>query len=155
MDPSVSEAGPRPEDRTFLTRETGFSAAHHYRVPHWDEARNRSAFGDQTQVHGHDYRVRVTVSGVPHPVTGFVVDLPALDDLLVEKVRGALHNRDLNEAIEEVRSGTMQPSTEALCRWIWMRLAPAIPGAARLEAVQVAESPGLVAELRRAPGEEG
>ncbi|TVP74906.1 MAG: 6-carboxytetrahydropterin synthase [Gemmatimonadales bacterium] len=147
-------APPHPSDRSFLTRATGFSAAHHYRVPQWDAARNQEVFGDQVRVHGHDYRLEVTVSGIPDPVTGFVVDLPALDALLDREVVSALHNGHLNEVIPEIRSGGMQPSTEALCRWVWSRIAPVIPGNARLECVRIRESRDLWAEVRREGGAE-
>jgi 6-pyruvoyl-tetrahydropterin synthase len=86
------------------------------------------------------------------PETGFVVDLAALDALL-DRVVEPLDQRDLNRVIPEVRDGSIQPSTESLARWFWSRLAPEIPGDARLERVRVAELPGLAAEYR-GPGVE-
>ena len=53
---------------------------------------------------------------------------------------------DLNALVPEVRAGRVQPSTEALARWLWERLEPRIPGSARLARVRVAEGPELAAE---------
>lgn len=142
-----SETAPGP--RSFLTRVIHFSAAHHYRVRDWSEEENVAAFGDQVHPHGHNYRVEVTVSGPPHPDTGFVVDLPELDSVLQACIQSPLDNRDLNQVIPEIRSGNMQPSTEALARWMWGHLAPDIPPPARLERVRVAEGDTLWAEVHR------
>lgn len=104
-------------------------------------------FGDSMTPHGHNYSVEVTVRGEVDPETGFVVDLPALDRMLQEEVVGPLDQRDLNQAIAEVREGRMTPSTEALALWFWSRLRDRIPAPARLLRVRVSESDTLAAEV--------
>ncbi len=129
-----------------LLRTVAFSARHHYgrsdRSPEW----NRERFGDQRHPHGHDYRLEVKVEGTPDPETGFIVDLPRLDRLL-DAVVSPLDDRDLNQAIPEIRDGAMQPSTESLALWFWNRLAPKIPDGARLRRVRVWESDTLAGEV--------
>lgn len=134
--------------RAALIRTVEFSAAHHYRRREWSEEDNARVFGAQSRPHGHDYRVEVEVAGSVHPETGFVVDLPGLDQLLDEVV-GGLDQRDLNEAIPEVRDGSMLPSTESLAVWLWERLEARIPGNASLERVRVSEGRGLSGEVSR------
>lgn len=129
-----------------LLRTVTFSADHHYgrsdRSPEW----NREQFGEQRHPHGHEYRLEIKVEGAPDPETGFIVDLPSLDRLLAEVV-APLDRGDLNRAIPAIRQETMQPSTESLALWFWNRLAPEIPGGARLRRVRVWESDTLAGEV--------
>lgn len=126
----------------LLIREVRFPATHHYRVHGWTPAENRAAFGSQSMPHEHHWRIRIEVAGEIDPETGFVVDLRAIDTVLHDLV-GDWRGSDLNERIPEVKGGTMQPSTEAIARWLHERLSPRIPGAARLHRVHVWESEDL------------
>lgn len=67
--------------RVTLTRRVMFSAAHRHRRPEWSEAQNRATFGDcaNPRSHGHSCTCDVTVSDDVDPLTGFVVDVGALD----------------------------------------------------------------------------
>ena len=127
-----------------LERAVTFRAYHHYRRSDWSDARNREEFGPVADPHAHDYVVTITVRGTIDP-HGFVVDLRALDALLDERVR-SLHGGDLNARV--FPDGRVQPSTEALARWVWDQLADRIPAPARLASVRVAESAALAAEYR-------
>lgn len=127
-----------------LQRTLRIRATHHYHRPDWDEARNRQAFGPVRDPHPHDWAITVTISG-PIDAHGFLLDLPILDRLLAEEV-GRLDGTDLNRAVPEMASGELQPTTEALARWVWRRVADRIPPPARLRRVRVAESDDLAAE---------
>ncbi len=65
----------------LLTRKAEFSAAHFYWNPDWSEEENARVFGKcaNRQGHGHNYTLEVTVAGEIDPVTGFVVDLEAVE----------------------------------------------------------------------------
>lgn len=132
--------------RASLIRTVRFRAAHHYRRREWTEEENRRVFGSSVEPHEHEYALEVTVTGDVDPSTGFLVDLPSLDDVLEQAV-GPLRGRDLVEAIPEAREGRMLTSTENLAGWFFGRLRDRIPGSARLERVRVAESAGLAAEF--------
>lgn len=127
-----------------LERTLRIRATHHYRRADWSVERNRAVFGAVAEPHAHEYVVTVTVRGPLDP-HGFVVDLAALDGVLAAEI-GALDGGDLNELVPDVRAGRIQPSTEALARWLWTKLEARIPGPARLARVRVAESPELAAE---------
>lgn len=127
-----------------LERTVRVRAKHHYHRPDWSEARNREVFGAVAEPHAHDYLVTITVRGALD-AHGFVVDLPRLDRAIAEEV-AALDGGDLNVLVPEVRAGRLQPSTEALARWLWGRLEGRVPPPARLARVRVAESPELAAE---------
>lgn len=130
-----------------LERSVNFHARHHYWHPQWGEERNRAVFGALAESHGHDYRLTVRVRGPMDPVTGFAVDLPALETALAVVV-GPLRDADLNEAVEDFRDGSLLPSCENLARWAFREVNRRLElsNGSRLVLVRVAESPDLAAE---------
>lgn len=126
-------------ERTFR-----FTATHHYRRSDWDEARNRAAFGDLADPHDHDWTITFATRGPMDPVSGFSVDLPALDAVLAEVLAG-WSGADLNAVVPPVRDGEILPSCEALARWLFETVAPRVTGGAELVGVRVAESDEIAA----------
>lgn len=113
---------------TFLTRRVTFAAAHRYRRPEWDDATNARVFGAcaHPNYHGHSYRCDITVRGDVDPVTGFVVDLGALDEVLALEVRARLDHRNINLDVPEFADGRLVPSGENLARHIHDRVTVAL-----------------------------
>jgi 6-pyruvoyltetrahydropterin/6-carboxytetrahydropterin synthase len=136
----------------FLTRRATFSASHYYWNESWSEAKNAEVFGRcaNRNGHGHNYTLEVTVAGEPDAVTGFVVDLKGLKDMMEREVLGAFDHRHLNLEVAEFAPGGMIPTTENIARAAWNRLEPAVNamGGARLRAVRVYETPEIFAEYR-------
>ena len=134
----------------LLTRRATFSAAHYYWNPAWTEAENQSVFGKcaNRNGHGHNYTLEVTLAGDPDPVTGFVVDLKWLKDLIERQVLDAWDHRHLNLETEEFR--TVVPTTENIAIAAWKRLEAAIlaAGNAQLSRVRIYETPEIFAEYR-------
>lgn len=125
-----------------IIRTVAFRASHHYRRSEWSAEENRRVFGDQGHPHPHDWKVEVHLAGPVDPATGWCVDLDALDALLASVTAG-WDGGDLNALVPPVARGEITPSTENLARWLFERLAPDVPGAARLLEVRVFESPWL------------
>lgn len=134
--------------RARLTRVVRFSAAHRYFRPEWSPEENARAFGlcAREHGHGHNYRCAVTVTGPVADETGMVVDLAALDALLVRTVRDPLDHRHLNLDVPEFAYGRVVPTAEALAVWVWQRLEPRLPAGVRLSAVRIEEDDDLYAE---------
>ncbi|MGA2806911.1 MAG: 6-carboxytetrahydropterin synthase [Terracidiphilus sp.] len=139
----------------FLTRRATFSASHYYWNPAWSEERNTQVFGRcaNRNGHGHNYALEVTVVGDPDPVTGFVVDLKWLKDLIEREVLAAFDHRHLNlEVPEFIASETAAtiPTTENIAIAAWNRLEPSVTaaGGARLSSVRVYETPEIFAEYQ-------
>lgn len=132
-----------------LTRVVRFSAAHRYHRPDWGPEENARAFGlcAREHGHGHNYRCAVTVQGTVARDTGMVMDLAALDRLLVEEVRDPLDHRHLNHDVPEFAFGETIPTAEAIAVWVWRRLAPRLPAQIRLHAVRIEEDDDLFAEF--------
>jgi 6-pyruvoyltetrahydropterin/6-carboxytetrahydropterin synthase len=130
----------------FLTRKAEFSSAHFYWIEDWTEEENYKVFGKcaNRNGHGHNYTVEVTVAGEVDPVSGFVVDLKQLKDILEDEVIRVYDHRHLNFEVPEFRSSV--PTTENIAIAIWNRLAGKIPNA-RLHRVRVYEMPDLFADF--------
>jgi 6-pyruvoyltetrahydropterin/6-carboxytetrahydropterin synthase len=104
--------------RAELTRSYRFEAAHRLpRVP----ADHKCA-----RMHGHGFRVDVVVRGPVGADSGWVVDFADIDRAARPLV-DALDHRTLNEI-----EGLGNPTSEILAKWIWDRLAAALPGLAEV-----------------------
>jgi 6-pyruvoyltetrahydropterin/6-carboxytetrahydropterin synthase len=134
----------------FLTRRATFSASHFYWNDTWSAEKNEQVFGRcaNRNGHGHNYTLEVTVSGNPDPLTGFVVDLKWLKDVMEREVLTAYDHRHLN--IEVPEFAVKIPTTENMAIAAWERLEPAINEAAgaTLSRVRVYETPEIFAEYR-------
>lgn len=132
--------------RSTLTRRVTFAAAHRYRRPEWDDARNAAVFGAcaHPHYHGHSYTCDVTVTGPVDPLTGFLVDLPLLDAALQREVRDRFDHRNLSVDVPEFADGALVPTGENLARLIAERVQAGLAeGGARVLRVQVAEDATL------------
>ena len=129
----------------LLTRKAEFSAAHYYWVEAWSEEENRRVFGAcaNRNGHGHNYTLEVTVAGEVDPVSGFVVDLKALKEIIEHEVVSVYDHRHLNLEVPEFASTV--PTTENIAIAIWRRLEPTITGAS-LRRVRVYEMADLYAD---------
>jgi 6-pyruvoyltetrahydropterin/6-carboxytetrahydropterin synthase len=132
-----------------MIRRTEFSAAHRYHNPAWDEARNRSAFGACTRVHGHNYQLEVSVTGPIDPRTGMLFNMTVLKAILEDEVRGGFDHRQLEQDVPEL-AGRI-PTSENVARAIWDRVAPRVAaaegGRCRLTRLRLFETGSLYVEL--------
>jgi 6-pyruvoyltetrahydropterin/6-carboxytetrahydropterin synthase len=134
----------------YLTRRATFSASHYYWNPAWSAEKNEQVFGRcaNRNGHGHNYTLEVTVAGEPDAVTGFVVDLKGLKEIMECEVLAAWDHRHLNFEVPEFAAAI--PTTENLAIAAWKRLEPAVTaaGGARLSRVRIYETPEIFAEYR-------
>lgn len=137
--------------RVSLTRRITFAAAHRYRRPEWDDARNEAVFGRcaRPSYHGHTYTCDVTVTGAVDATTGFVIDLGRFDATLDAQVREALDHRNLNLDVAEFAEGRAIPTSENLAAWIADRVQRHLPPPAIVARVTVAEDQTLQATWER------
>jgi 6-pyruvoyltetrahydropterin/6-carboxytetrahydropterin synthase len=135
-----------------LTRRATFSASHFYWNDAWPAEQNERVFGKcaRRNGHGHNYTLEVTVVGDPDPVTGFVVDLKWLKDVIEQEVLAAYDHRHLNLEVPEFAEKKLVPTTENIAISVWKRLESAVnkTNGARLSRVRVYETPEIFAEYR-------
>lgn len=130
----------------LLTRKAEFSAAHYYWNDCFSQEENERIFGKcaNRNGHGHNYTLEVTVAGEVDPVTGFVVDLKLLKEILEREVVGVYDHRHLNLEIPDFAN--VIPTTENIAIAVWRRLDGKIPNA-KLHRVRVYEMPDLFADF--------
>ncbi len=129
----------------FLTRKVEFSSAHYYWIDSWSKDENERVFGKcaNRNGHGHNYTLEVTVAGEVDPVSGFVVDLKDVKEILEREVVNVYDHRHLNLEVPEFK--TALPTTENIAVAIWKRLDGKIPNA-RLHRIRVYEMDDLFAD---------
>ncbi len=106
-----------------LSRTFTFEAAHH--LPHAPEGHKCR------RLHGHSYRVTVTVRGPVQEPVGWVMDFADIATAWAP-LHDTLDHRYLNEI-----EGLENPTSELLAVWVWQRLVRGLPG---LDAVEIAET---------------
>jgi len=109
-----------------LTRIHEFSAAHRLHSPALNTAGNREIYDkcNNENGHGHDYTLEITISGQPDPLSGMILPLSEFD-AVVSYVLEDLNYRHLNEEIAYFKNHI--PTGEEIIRFLWKRLAPALP----------------------------
>jgi 6-pyruvoyltetrahydropterin/6-carboxytetrahydropterin synthase len=110
----------------ILTRKAEFSASHVCANPSLSDAENHAIYGvgANSNGHGHNYVVEVSIEGEPDGVTGMVFDLRELKEILNREVVEPMDHRFLNREVPPF--DRLVPTTENVAREIWRRLAPAI-----------------------------
>jgi 6-pyruvoyltetrahydropterin/6-carboxytetrahydropterin synthase len=125
-----------------ITRKIEFSAAHRYHNPKFSDDENRRIFGkcNNPHGHGHNYVLEVTIAGEPDPLTGMVLDLKELKDILQREIVDRMDHRFLNYEVPELAD--VIPTCENIARVIWNLLDPKIVHG-HLDRVRLYESPDL------------
>ena len=132
----------------LITRKIEFSASHRYHNAKLSPEENRRVFGkcNNPHGHGHNYTLEVTVAGEPDPVTGMVLDLKELKEILEREVMQRMDHRHLNHEVPELAG--MIPTCENIARVIWEWLEPKITQG-KLQRVRLYESADLYADCFR------
>lgn len=121
--------------RVTVSRKAHFNAAHRLYVKSWDEKKNDSVFGkcSNEYYHGHNYELIVNVTGDVDPVTGMVMDLKDLKDLIKAEVEDAFDHKNLNIQVPEFAD--LIPSAENIAIVIYNKLLPHLDKEKTLEII--------------------
>jgi 6-pyruvoyltetrahydropterin/6-carboxytetrahydropterin synthase len=108
--------------RMAIYRKAHFNAAHRLYNPDWTHERNLEEFGICTSpnFHGHNYDMEVKVIGEVDPVTGMVINLKTLSDLIKREIEDRFDHKNLNLDTDEFRD--LNPTAENICYVIWQIL---------------------------------
>ncbi|MBB13092.1 MAG: 6-pyruvoyl tetrahydrobiopterin synthase [Flavobacteriaceae bacterium] len=121
--------------RVTVCRKAHFNAAHRLYVKSWNEKKNESVFGkcSNEYYHGHNYELIVNVTGNVDPVTGMVMDLKDLKDLIKAEVEDAFDHKNLNIQVPEFAD--LIPSAENIAVVIYNKLVPHLDKEKTLEII--------------------
>ncbi len=98
-----------------LEAEFHFAAAH--RLPFYD--------GPCFRMHGHNYRLIVSVEGTPDAKSGMVIDFVEVQRIVAKVILARCDHQTLNDILEN-------PTAELIVEWMWKELQPQLPGLAEL-----------------------
>jgi 6-pyruvoyltetrahydropterin/6-carboxytetrahydropterin synthase len=96
-----------------IFKEFTFEAAH--RLPNVDPQHPCA------RLHGHSFRVRITVNGIPDSHTGWIMDFSDIKKAF-KPILDQLDHYYLNDI-----EGLENPTSEVLTKWIWEKLKPTLP----------------------------
>ena len=123
-----------------VSRKAHFNAAHRLCVKEWSDEKNFNVFGvcSNSNYHGHNYEIIVDVTGKVEPVTGMVIDLKTLKDIIKNEIEDLLDHKNLNLDIDYFKK--VVPTAENICIFIWNQLRTKIDYNKKLE-VTLYETP--------------
>ena len=121
--------------KVTVCRKAHFNAAHRLYVKSWDDAKNEAVFGkcSNPHFHGHNYELIVNVTGKIDPITGYVMDMKVLMDLIKVEVEDAFDHKNLNEQVSEFED--LIPTAENIAVVIYNKLLPHLDEDKSLEIV--------------------
>jgi 6-pyruvoyltetrahydropterin/6-carboxytetrahydropterin synthase len=107
----------------IMRKEYRFEAAH-FIHNHPGKCRN---------LHGHSYRLFVSVEGRANAETGMIIDFEDLSGIVREQVLQKLDHHFLNDLIP-------LSTSENISAWIWEQLKPQLPGLCQIELFETADN---------------
>ena len=112
--------------RVKVSRQAHFNAAHRLYRADWSFEKNQEIFGlcNNPNYHGHNYELIVSVTGEIDPITGYVMDMKVLKDLIKSKIESAFDHKNLNLEVPEFKE--MNPTAENIAVVIYNKLRPHI-----------------------------
>ncbi|MDB4097463.1 6-carboxytetrahydropterin synthase [Flavobacteriaceae bacterium] len=105
--------------KVTVSRKAHFNAAHRLFVENWSDEKNKNLFGkcSNPNFHGHNYDLIVDVTGEVDQVTGVVIDLKELKDIIKNEVEELLDHKNLN--LDVLYFKKVIPTAENICIFIW------------------------------------
>ena len=121
--------------RVKVSRQAHFNAAHRLYRADWSFDKNQEVFGlcNNPNYHGHNYELIVSVTGEIDPITGYVMDMKVLKDLIKSEVENAFDHKNLNLEVPEFKE--MNPTAENIAVVIYHKLRPQIEADKDIEVV--------------------
>lgn len=121
--------------RVKVSRKAHFNAAHRLYLPDWSAEQNQEVFGlcNNPNYHGHNYELIVSVTGEIDSITGYVIDMKVLKDLIKSEVEEAFDHKNLNVEVPEFKA--LNPTAENIVVVIYDKLKPHLDASMELEVV--------------------
>ncbi len=131
----------------YVTRHLHFNAAHRLHSALLSAEENADTYGacNNPLGHGHNYELEVTVAGEPDPVTGMVIDLKILKEIVEREVIDKVDHKHLNFDVDFMQG--IVPTAENIVIAFWALLTDKLPGC-RLYELKLYETPRNMAAYR-------
>ena len=111
----------------YLTRRERFNSSNRLHVDSYSDEKNKTLFGrcNNSNGHGHNFELFVTLKGKPDPETGLIMNLDDLKQIIRKYVTDKFDHKHLNYDIPELKG--INPSLENLTVVVWTILKPQLP----------------------------
>lgn len=108
--------------RVTVNRKAHFNAAHRLHCKDWSFEKNETIFGkcNNPNYHGHNYELIASVTGEVDPVTGYVIDVKILKDIIKAEVEDAFDHKNLNLDVPEFKD--LNPTAENIVVVIYNKI---------------------------------
>lgn len=126
--------------KVTVSRKAHFNAAHRLYREDWSDEKNTAVFGkcNNHNYHGHNYELIASVTGEIDPVTGYVIDMKVLKDIIKTEVEDAFDHKNLNLDVEDFK--TLNPTAENIVVVIYNKIKAKLEKSLSLE-VTLYETP--------------
>ena len=106
-------------NKVSVFRKEHFNAAHRLNNPLLSNEENNAVFGKCNNInfHGHNYELIVKISGFVDPVTGYVVDMKLLSDIIKAEIIEKFDHKNLNLDLIEFKE--LNPTAENIAITIY------------------------------------
>ena len=108
--------------RISIYRKEHFNAAHRLNSDLLSAEENARVFGkcNYPNYHGHNYELIIKVTGEVNPVTGYMIDMKVLSDLVKAEVIEKFDHKNLNLDTNEFKN--LNPTAENIAMVIYDKL---------------------------------
>ncbi len=112
----------------YITRRMHFSAAHRLHSDQLSDRENEQIYGlcNNPLGHGHNYELEITVKGEPDPLTGMVIDLKELKEIVQREIIDKVDHKHLNFDVDFLHG--VVPTAENIVVAFWRQLKGKLPG---------------------------
>jgi 6-pyruvoyltetrahydropterin/6-carboxytetrahydropterin synthase len=102
-----------------ICRRESFNAAHRLHNPEWNDEKNLEVFGkcSNPNYHGHNYTLDVWIEGEIDPITGMVINLKTVKDIIKKFILDEFDHRNLNLDCNAFKN--LNPTAENIAFVIW------------------------------------
>ena len=102
-----------------ICRRESFNAAHRLHNPEWNDEKNLEVFGkcSNPNYHGHNYTLDVWIEGEIYPITGMVINLKTVKDIIKKFILYEFDYRYLNLDCNAFKN--LNPTAENIAFVIW------------------------------------
>ena len=108
--------------KVTVSRRAHFNAAHRLYRKDWTDEKNKTVFGkcSNPNFHGHNYELIASVTGEIDPVTGFVLDMKILKNIIKAEIEDAFDHKNLNIEVKEFEN--LNPTAENIVVVIYNKI---------------------------------
>ena len=105
-----------------ITRKEHFNSAHRLHNPKWSDEKNANFYGkcNNPNYHGHNYNLEVTISGELNDISGYLIDMKVLSNIITEEVLNPFDHKNLNLDVEDFKN--LIPTAENIAIVIYNKL---------------------------------